>query len=92
MHQFPLDKQVMISIACAVIHNFIRMDPTSLAQDHVAGDEDDDNASLEDDGDASDADDVDAGESSSQVNIHHDRDMHQFRDYVRDCIHDRNNG
>ncbi|KAL5576959.1 hypothetical protein UlMin_018658 [Ulmus minor] len=25
MHQFPLDKQAMIPIACAVVHNFIRM-------------------------------------------------------------------
>ncbi|KAL5552924.1 hypothetical protein UlMin_040325 [Ulmus minor] len=26
MHQFPLDKQAMIPVACAVLHNFIRMD------------------------------------------------------------------
>ncbi|KAL5544267.1 hypothetical protein UlMin_008051 [Ulmus minor] len=29
MHQFPLDKQAMIPVTCAVLHNFIRMDPTS---------------------------------------------------------------
>ena len=48
MHQFLLDKQAMILVACAVIHNFIRMDPTNLPQDHVIGEEDDDDASSED--------------------------------------------
>ncbi|KAL5569766.1 hypothetical protein UlMin_026341 [Ulmus minor] len=33
MHQFPLDKHAMILVACAVLHNFIRMDPASVAQD-----------------------------------------------------------
>ena len=92
MSYFPLDKQAMISIACAVIHNFIRMDPTNLVQDHDAGDEDDDDASSEDDSDASDGDVVDVGESSSQANIQHDQDMHQFRDYVADFIHGGNSG
>ena len=92
MPHFSLDKQAMIPIACAVLHNFIRMDLTSLAQDHVVGDEDDDDASLEDDGDASSGDEADVGESSEQANIHHDRDMHHFRDYVRDFIHQGNNG
>ena len=92
MHQFPLDKHAMIPIAYAVIHNFIRMDPASLAQDHIIGDEDDDDASLEDDGVALDADGVDVGESSSQANIPHDLDMGEFRDYVRDCIHEGNSG
>ena len=82
----------MIPIACTVIHNFIRMDPASLARDHVTGNKDDDGASSKDDVDASDGDGVDVGESSSQANIQHDQNMHQFRDYVRDCIHDRNNG
>ena len=82
----------MILVVYAVVHNFIRMDPPSLAQDHVTGDEDDDDASSEDDGDALDADGVDVGESSSQANIQHDRDMHQFRDYVADCIHGGNSG
>ena len=63
MLHFPLDKQAMIPIACAVIHNFIRMDPINLAQDHVVGDEDDDDASSEDDGDASFGDEADVGES-----------------------------
>lgn len=92
MHQFPLDKQAMIPIACAVVHNFIRMDLASLAQDHVTSDEDDDDASSEDDGDALDADGVDVGESSSHANIQHDADMREFRDYVRDCIHGGNSG
>ena len=61
MHQFPLDKQEMIPIACAIVHNFIRMDSASIAQDHVVGDEDDDDASLEDDGDASSGDKADVG-------------------------------
>ena len=82
----------MIPIACDVIHNFIRMDPASLAQDHVAGDEDDDDASSEDDGVALDATEVDVGESSLQANIPHDLDMGAFRDYVRDCIHEGTSG
>ena len=67
MHQFPLDKQAMIPVACVVLHNFIRMDPASVAQDHVLGDEDDDDASLEDDSVAAVPNGVDVGESSSQV-------------------------
>ena len=82
----------MIPIAYVVIHNLIKMDPASLVQNHVASDEDDDDASSEDDGDASDDDDIDVGESFSHANIHNDRDMHQFRDYVRDCIHEGNSG
>ena len=64
MHQFPLDKQVTIPVACAVIHNFIGMDPTYLAQNHVVGDEDDDDTSSEDNGDALSGDEADVGESS----------------------------
>ena len=82
----------MIHVACAVLHNFIRMDPTSLAQDHVTGDEDDVDASSEDDGVAVVPARVDVGESSSQVNIPHDMDMGAFRDYVRDCIHEGTSG
>ena len=92
MHQFLLDKQAMIPVACAVLHNFIRMDPASQAQDHVTGDEDDDDASSEDDGDALDVDGVDVGERSSHANIQHDGDMREFRDYVIDCIHGGNSG
>ncbi|KAL5564093.1 hypothetical protein UlMin_027257 [Ulmus minor] len=92
MHQFPLDKQAMIPVACAVLHNFIRMDLASVAQDHIAGDEDDDDASSEDDDVAAVPDRVDVGESSSQVNIPHDMDMGAFRDYVRDCIHEGTSG
>ena len=92
MANFPLDKQVMIPITCAVIHNFIRMNPASLAHDHVTGDEDNDDASSEDDGVASDVARVDVGESSSQANIPHDLDMGEFHDYVRDYIHDGNSG
>ncbi len=92
MHQFPLDKQAMIPVACAVIHNFIRMDAACLGEDHVAGDEDDDDAASEDDVVGTDATGVDVGESSTQANIPHDVDMGQFRDYIRDCIHDGNNG
>ena len=92
MHQFPLDKQVMIPVACAVLHNFIRMDPASVAQDHVAGNEDDDDASSEDDSVAAVPDGVDVGESSSQVNIPHDMEMGALRDYVRDCIHEGTSG
>ena len=94
MHQFPLHKQAMIPVACAVLHNFIRMDPASVAQDHVSGDddEDDDDTSSEDDSDAAVLDGVDVGESSSQVNIPHDMDMGAFRDYVRDCIHEGTSG
>ena len=50
MHQFLLDKQAIIPIACAVIHNFIRMDPARLVQDHVAGDEDSNDAPSKVDG------------------------------------------
>ena len=92
MHQFPLDKQAMIPVACAVLHNFIRMDPASVAQDHIAGDEDDDDASLDDDGVSADPAGVDVGESSSQANIPHDLYMGAFRDYVRDCIHEGTSG
>ena len=66
----------MIPIACVVIHNFIRMDPANLVQDHDVGDEDDDGPSSNDDGDASSGNEADVGESSEQANIHHDRDMH----------------
>ena len=52
----------MIPIACTVIHNFIRMDPASLARNHVTSDEDNDSTSSEDDVDALDGD---GGESSS---------------------------
>ena len=82
----------MIPVACVVLHNFIQMDPVSVAQDHVAGDEDDDDASSEDDGVAVVPDRVDVGESSSQVNIPHDMDMGAFRDYVTDCIHEGTSG
>ena len=92
IHWFPLDTQAMIPIACMVIHNFIRMDTANLACDHVTGDEDDDGTSSEDDVDASDGDGVDVGESSSHANIQHDRNMHQFWDYVADCIHRGNSG
>ena len=47
MHQFLLDKQAMIPIVCAVVHNFIRMDSNNLAQDHDVGDEEDSDASSE---------------------------------------------
>ena len=40
------------------------MDPTNLAQDHVVGDEDDNDASSEDDGDALSSDEAVVGESS----------------------------
>ncbi|KAL5574421.1 hypothetical protein UlMin_016120 [Ulmus minor] len=92
MHQFPLDKQAMIPVACAVLHNFIRMDPASVAQDHVSGDEDDDDASSEDDSVDADPDGVDVGESSSHLNIPHDMDMGAFRDYVTNCIHEGSSG
>ena len=65
MPHFPLDKQAMIPIACAITHNFIRMDPTNLAQDHDVGYEDNDDASLEDDDDASSGNEADVGESSN---------------------------
>ena len=42
MPHFLLDKQAMIPIARVVIHNFIRMDSTNLAQEHDVGDKDDD--------------------------------------------------
>ncbi|KAL5571914.1 hypothetical protein UlMin_021511 [Ulmus minor] len=92
MHQFPLDKQAMIPVACAVLHNFIRMDPASVAQDHVSGDEDDDDASSEDDSVDADPDGVDVGESSSHLNIPQDMDMGAFRDYVTNCIHEGSSG
>ncbi|KAL5575849.1 hypothetical protein UlMin_017548 [Ulmus minor] len=92
MHQFPLDKQAMIPVACAVLHNFIRMDPASVAQDHVSGDEDDDDASSEDDSVDADPDGVDVGESSSHLNIPQDMDMGVFRDYVTNCIHEGSGG
>ncbi|KAL5575070.1 hypothetical protein UlMin_016769 [Ulmus minor] len=43
------------------------MDPASLAQDHVVGDKDDDDASSEDDGDASSGDEADVSESFEQL-------------------------
>ena len=76
MPNFPSNKQVMISIACAVVHNFIRIDPTNLVQDHDVGDEDDGDSSSEDDGDASSGDEDGVGESSEQANIQDDWDMH----------------
>ena len=82
----------MIPITCTMIHNFIRIDTGSLARDHFTGDDDNDGASLEEDADVSDGDGVHVGESSAQANIQHDRDMHQFRDYVADCIHKGNSG
>ena len=84
----------MIPVACAVLHNFIRMDPASVAQDHVSGDEDDDDddTSSEDDSVAAVPGGVDVGESSSQVNIPHDMDMGAFRDYVTNCIHEGSTG
>ncbi|KAL5554850.1 hypothetical protein UlMin_037086 [Ulmus minor] len=92
MHQFPLEKQAMIPVACAVLHNFIRMDPASVAQDHVSGDEDDDDASSEDDSVDTDPDGVDVGESSSHLNIPQDMDMGAFRDYVTNCIQEGSSG
>ena len=74
MHQFLLDKQAMIPIACAVIHIFIRMDTTNLVEDDDIVDD-----LL--------SDEADVGESSEHATIQYDRDMHQFRDYVADCIH-----
>ena len=82
----------MIPVACTVLHNFIRMYPASLAQDHIVGDEDDDDASSEDDGVDAVPDGVDVGETSLQVNISHDMDMGAFQDYVRDCIHEGTSG
>ena len=73
----------MIHIACTVVYNFIRMDTTNLAEDDDIGDKDDGDALL--------GDEADVGESSEHATIQDDRDMQQFRDYVRRCIdHDKN--
>ena len=84
MHQFLLDKQAMIPIMCAMIHNFIRMDPGSVARDHVTGATNDNGVSSDDDAYVSDG--VHVVESSSHPNIQHDRDMDQYQDYVANCI------
>ncbi|GMN46165.1 hypothetical protein TIFTF001_015350 [Ficus carica] len=92
MHSYPMDKQKMILVACAIVHNFIRMvqigDP--LLEEYVAEcmpvtENDDVNADYV-------FDDIFDGTGSSTGSQQHDsrRDaMNQLKDMMADKMWDR---
>ncbi|KAL5548092.1 hypothetical protein UlMin_003323 [Ulmus minor] len=91
--QYPLKKQCMIPIACAIVHHFIKMhqDDDELFREAINDDSDvlltDD---LEDVGEISTrADDV--GGNSSQAENTDDNVMGAFRDALKDEIWNDNN-
>ena len=90
---FPLEKQCMIPIACAVVHNFIKMHAEDDELFREAMNDDYDVPATDDPeevGETSTRAD-DAGESSTRAENLDDFEMGQFRDGLKDAIwHDSN--
>ncbi|KAL5568312.1 hypothetical protein UlMin_024887 [Ulmus minor] len=90
---FPLEKQCMIPIACAVVHNFIKMHAEDDELFREAMNDDYDVPATDDPeevGETSTRAD-DAGESSTRAENLDDFEMAQFRDGLKDAIwHDSN--